>query len=57
MRWIGKAALGKCVSGEEVAELVMNSRLRYASENRQEGAGAKRQESNQQKGDPGASPD
>ena len=53
VRWVGKPAMGEGISGQEVAELVMNARLGYASENRQEGAGGKRQESNQQKGDGG----
>ena len=57
VRWVSKPAMGEGVSGEEVAELVMNARLGYPSENRQEGAGGKRQESNQQKGDRRASQD
>ena len=49
--------MGKSVSGEEIAELVMNVRLRYSGKNRQEGAGGKTQESDYQKCDPRASED
>lgn len=49
MRGVGKPAMGEGVSGEEVAELVMNSGLGYAGVYCQEGAGGKGQKPDQQK--------
>ena len=57
VRRVGQPAVGQGVGDQQVAELVVNRGLRYSGENRNQGAGEKSQEPDQQKDDARASPE